>query len=149
MSWQKFCERAQRENRIHRMGSVRPCGSAEIFLVSSECERRLLIWRLDRFAHAENVRNPPLCVDDQFLLKFLRKAEILFLAAELLHSLRYFFATAKDEKSLGFTQIILAISARKIARLRAEDVVDLSRFSAAPSSHLSGYPFESQGAFPA
>ena len=26
---------------------------------------------------------------------------------------------------------------------------DLSRFSAAPSSHLSGYPFESQGAFPA
>ncbi|NOR63763.1 MAG: hypothetical protein GQ535_14880 [Rhodobacteraceae bacterium] len=33
-----------------------------------------------------------------------------------------------------------------------EDVllkVDLSRFSAAPSSHLSGKPFESQGAFPA
>ena len=27
--------------------------------------------------------------------------------------------------------------------------VDVSRFSAAPSSHLSGYPFESQGAFPA
>ena len=27
--------------------------------------------------------------------------------------------------------------------------LDLSRFSAAPSSHLSGYPFESQGAFPA
>ncbi|NOR63894.1 MAG: hypothetical protein GQ535_15580 [Rhodobacteraceae bacterium] len=27
--------------------------------------------------------------------------------------------------------------------------MDLSRFSAAPSSHLSGKPFESQGAFPA
>ena len=30
-----------------------------------------------------------------------------------------------------------------------EHTMDLSRFSAAPSSHLSGYPFESQGAFPA
>ena len=29
------------------------------------------------------------------------------------------------------------------------ELVDLSRFSAAPRSHLSGYPFESQGAFPA
>lgn len=31
----------------------------------------------------------------------------------------------------------------------APSKVDVSRFSAAPSSHLSGYPFESQGAFPA
>ena len=27
--------------------------------------------------------------------------------------------------------------------------VHVSRFRAAPSSHLSGYPFDSQGAFPA
>jgi hypothetical protein len=30
-----------------------------------------------------------------------------------------------------------------------QTILDVSRFSAAPSSHLSGYPFESQGAFPA
>ena len=29
------------------------------------------------------------------------------------------------------------------------DAVDLSRFSAAPSSRLSHFPFESDGAFPA
>ena len=36
---------------------------------------------------------------------------------------------------------------RVISSIRA--VWDLSRFSSAPSSHLSGYPFESQRAFPA
>ena len=32
--------------------------------------------------------------------------------------------------------------------VRRKVVLDLSRFSAAPSSHLSGLSFESQGAFP-
>jgi len=36
----------------------------------------------------------------------------------------------------------------KLKKLLAE-IMDLSRFSAAPRSHLSGNPFESQGAFPA
>jgi transposase len=36
-----------------------------------------------------------------------------------------------------------------LAGLRGEDsIVDLSRFNAAPSSHLSSYLFESQWAFP-
>lgn len=35
-----------------------------------------------------------------------------------------------------------------LAGLRGEDSMDLSRFNAAPSSHLSSYLFESQWAFP-
>mgnify|MGYP006939814213 CR=1 FL=1 len=42
-----------------------------------------------------------------------------------------------------------ALRETKNAGLRVRAEVDLSRFSAAPGSHLSGDPFKSQGTFPA
>ena len=70
-------------------------------------------------------------------------------------SFRYFKTSPEIIQLAVMLYVRFPLSLRNVEDLLHERGVDVSyeldpsRFSAAPSSHLSGYPFESQGAFPA